>query len=186
MDITEILSRDHERLLAAARSIACCGDAGASRRMFENFRWTWTAQWRAEEAVVFDALEGDIGCDTQDVMFKCDVEHRIIRQWIGDMAQLRSGTPSWNANALALCDLVDYHVREMHNGLVPRLLRRFGPVQRRILGMRYEIRKRCLAIACRARGPEPHRPAPQTLRRTKEPPLSHEGGGSGVAGRRTG
>lgn len=92
-------------------------EADTCRDLLAKIDALLTPHARAEEELIYPAFA--IGDDTESSVAEGYEEHALVHQLCGELKKLREVDHVWCAKAKVLMDLVEHHVREEENELIP-------------------------------------------------------------------
>ncbi|EHR69308.1 hemerythrin HHE cation binding domain-containing protein [Burkholderiales bacterium JOSHI_001] len=151
MDITELLQQDHDALLRLARQMGQQDEADAAKALYRELRNLVTAHSRAEEAVVYRALDKLGQKKISDATEEGQVEHGLCDHLLMLMARGRAETAAWKAKAVVVHELLDHHVQEEKDEMFPVIRKHFDDEARATMGKLFEQRKALLLASSKAK-----------------------------------
>jgi hemerythrin superfamily protein len=147
MDITELLQMDHDELLRLSRRMGQQGDPQDAKALYRELRALLVAHSRAEEAVVYRALDKLGQVKLAEATQEGEVEHSLCDHLMGLMARGRAESAVWKARAAVVHELLDHHVQEEKDEMFPTLRKHFDAQARAAMGQQFERRKALLLQA---------------------------------------
>ena len=144
MDICELLRRDHAEAVGLAKQVTQAEDVLHAKDLYRALRLALTAHARAEESVVYAAID-QLGLATSAPGIReNEVEHSLCDHLLAKMTRGRPDHPGWRARAVVIHDLLVRHVDNEHRTLLRQIDEQFTPAQRDALGLRFAARKATL------------------------------------------
>ena len=147
MDIRDLLRKDHVEALRLAKHMSETNDAASAKNAYKTLRTELTAHSRAEEAVVYAALNKLGVKDATEMGHEGEVEHGLCDELLTQMARGGADKDTWKAKATVVCELLEHHVEEEHTEMFPLLAKHFSAEERVAMGAKFEARKRTLLAA---------------------------------------
>lgn len=144
MDIVVHIKEEHDRLRRLASMIANEDkDAKKRRAWFKEFKVDITKHARAEERVLYVALDRLHTDKALEFTTEGTVEHHLMDYVIAAMAKSRATTsPQWTAHAKVVKDLLEHHLDEEEDEMFKMLRKRFTLEQRHAMHEKFEARRR--------------------------------------------
>lgn len=144
MDITELLQADHDELLRLSKRMGQHNDPQQAKTLYRELLAFLVAHSRAEEAVVYRALDKLGQVKLSEGTQEGEVEHSLCDHLMGLMARGRPESPTWRARAVVVYELLEHHVHEEKEGMFPTLRANFDEAAREAMGQQFERRKAML------------------------------------------
>lgn len=145
MDITDCLKQDHEQALELARRMGKQDDPNQARALYKALREALSIHSRAEEGVVYRALDKLGVQKVSDMTHEGEVEHSLCDHLLALMARGRPETTRWKARAIVVYELLEHHIEEEHDEMFKMLRQHFDAAARASLADQFERRKAQLA-----------------------------------------
>lgn len=157
--IFDLLIADHRAVAGVFVELkrALEADAPDQARCLELFATVdalLTPHARAEEELVYPAFATEE--DAEDPVAEGREEHALVHQLCAEIKALREVNQVWCAKAKVLMDLVEHHVREEENEMLPKGKRALNGEEAAALGAEFLAGKERIAA-------ELGLPAPETL-----------------------
>lgn len=150
-DIVKLILRDHEPL---KKLIEVLKDGEKEREQKEETLEKFVAQLvphaKAEERSLYVQMKDDKELRTEG--YEGDTEHAIAEQLVHEI----NATPDddeWNAKVKVLAELVEHHIEDEENEILPEVEKKFSAEDRRGLGARYTELKDDIELLQRPRLP---------------------------------
>lgn len=144
MTIDTLIRADHTTLLQQAKAMCSTDDAPQARAAYTALKDLLVAHSRAEESVVYRALD-KLGLATvQEATQEGEVEHSLCDHLMARLARGKADSALWKARAKVVCELLEHHIDEEHQEMLPLLDKYFDTAQRAALAKRFEARKAAL------------------------------------------
>ena len=141
MTIISIIRRDHAELLKQAKAMSTAGDDAQARAIYTSLKALLVAHSRAEEAVVYRALN-QLGLEAiRKATQEGEVEHSLCDHLMTKLARGKPASALWQARARVVYELLEHHLEEEHQEMLPLLSRHFDEPQRAAMAQRFEARK---------------------------------------------
>jgi hypothetical protein len=141
MDIRTHLKADHEQALAVAQEMAETDDAQHARTLYKELKAALTAHSRAEEKVVYAALNRSKREDAVEMAHEGEVEHGLCDELLAQMARGKSDSQTWKAKATVVHELLEHHIEEEHDEMFKQLGELFSAAELAAMGERFEAAK---------------------------------------------
>jgi hemerythrin superfamily protein len=141
MDIARQLQSDHDAMLRLSRRVARTKDTQQAKAHCLELRALLRSHSRAEEEIVYPALDAlglsKLALATDEGM----VEHGLCDHLAGRLVRANSDRPLWKARAMVLHELLEHHLQEENDEMLPVLRAKFDAPARAALGEHFERRK---------------------------------------------
>ena len=147
MDIRDLLKQEHKEAVDLATRICESHDPAEARELFNELKLALTLHSRAEERVVYRALEKSDVPAAQDIGHEGEIEHSLLDHLMDQMSRGRADSDAWQARAKVLKELLTHHVTEEHEEMFPQLGRLFSAQERASMCDRFEAAKAQVAKA---------------------------------------
>lgn len=144
MTIDTLLRQDHAALLKQAKMMSTTDKPAQARACYSALKALLEAHSRAEEAVVYRALDKLGMTSVREATQEGEVEHSLCDHLMALLAGGRPNSALWKARAKVVYELLDHHIEEEHEEMLPLLTRHFDAPQRAALARRFEARKAAL------------------------------------------
>jgi hemerythrin-like domain-containing protein len=142
MTIVTLLRKDHGELLAQAKAMSTAQDPTQARACYTALKALLVAHSRADETVVYRALDS-LGIPTvQAATQEGEVEHGLCDHLMAYLARGKPEAALWKARAQVVYELLEHHIEEEHTDMLPLLSKHFSAEERAALGHSFEARKR--------------------------------------------
>jgi hemerythrin superfamily protein len=141
MDIREVLIQDHQEALQLATRIEQTEDAGQAGELFARLREAVVRHARAEERVVYAALEDSGDEEAGELAREAAVEHELVDVLFERMLRMRSGGDNWKARACVVRELLEHHVDEEESEAFAKLGELFEDEELERMADRFEEAK---------------------------------------------
>jgi hypothetical protein len=144
MTIDTLIRQDHTALLKQAKAMSSTDDPALARANYTALKALLVAHSRAEESVVYRALD-KLGLTTvREATQEGEVEHSLCDHLMAQLARGKADSALWKARAKVVFELLDHHIEEEHDDMLPLLEQHFDAAQRAALATRFEARKAAL------------------------------------------
>lgn len=144
MTIDTLIRQDHSALLQHAKAMSTADDPAKARASYTALKALLVAHSRAEESVVYRALD-KLGLPTvQEATQEGEVEHSLCDHLMAQLARGKADSALWKARAKVVFELLDHHIEEEHQEMLPLLDKHFDTARRAALAKRFEARKAAL------------------------------------------
>jgi hemerythrin-like domain-containing protein len=144
MTIDTLIRQDHTALLKQAKVMSTANNPVQARACYKALEGLLEAHSRAEEAVVYRALDRLGMVTVREATQEGEVEHSLCDHLMAQLANGKPGSALWKARAKVVYELLDHHIEEEHEEMLPLLERHFDKAQRAVLAKRFETRKAAL------------------------------------------
>ncbi|MEJ0068624.1 MAG: hemerythrin domain-containing protein [Pseudomonadota bacterium] len=112
MTILDLLKTDHDHVKAILKEILGTDDVKQRGELFKQFKTDMTAHSRAEEKVLYLAME-KADEEAKDEALEGFVEHEIVDRLMDDLSRSRAkDSDKWTARCKVLKELIEHHVEE--------------------------------------------------------------------------
>jgi hemerythrin superfamily protein len=144
MTIVSIIRKDHIQLLADAKAMCKADDPARARAHFLSLKALLVPHSRAEEVVVYRALDKLDVKSVREATQEGEVEHSLCDHLIALLARGQAKSPLWKARAQVVYELLEHHIEEEDKEMLPLLSQHFDNEQQANLAKRFEARKAAL------------------------------------------
>jgi hemerythrin superfamily protein len=141
MDIRDLLRQDHEEALQLAKRIEDSDDPQQSGALFAQLREAVMKHSRAEERVVYPALEDSGDDEAGELAREAAVEHELVDMLFQRMLRMRSGSDTWKARACVVRELLEHHVEEEEGEVFSKMDALFDGEELSRMGERFQEAK---------------------------------------------
>lgn len=134
-DIIQLILQDHRPLKKLIKILKDSKkDLSERKAAFEEFAPALLAHAKSEEAVLYVAMKKEE--DLREGGFEGDVEHGLADQMI-DEVRAASDDDLWSARAKVLAELVEHHIEEEEEELLPDFKKHSKADERAAMGSKY-------------------------------------------------
>lgn len=144
MTIDTLIRKDHTALLKQAKAMSTTDKPAQARASYNALKALLVAHSRAEEAVVYRALDKLGMATVREATQEGEVEHSLCDHLMAQLAKGKADSALWKARAKVVYELLDHHIEEEHQEMLPLLDKHFDAAQRAALAQRFEARKTAL------------------------------------------
>jgi hemerythrin-like domain-containing protein len=144
MTIDILIRQDHAALLKQAKAMSTTDKPAQARACFHALKALLVTHSHAEEAVVYRALDRLGIVTVREATQEGQVEHSLCDHLMAQLATGKADAALWKARAKVLYELLDHHINEEHQEMLPLLDKHFDAAQRAALAKRFEARKTAL------------------------------------------
>lgn len=144
MTIDTLIRQDHTALLKQAKAMSTANNPLQARACYKALKGLLEAHSRAEEAVVYRALDRLGIATVREATKEGEVEHGLCEHLMAQLAKGKADSALWMARAKVVYELLDHHIEEEHQEMLPLLDKNFDKAQRAVLAKRFEARKAAL------------------------------------------
>jgi hemerythrin superfamily protein len=134
MDITRCLKTDHAQLRKLARQMSKPRGPDQAKQAYTALRQALTVHSRAEEVVVYGALDALGRKPIQAATREGAVEHDLCDHLMGLLARGSAESPQWRARAMVVYEMLDHHLEEEEEEMFKWLNQHFDAPARQALG----------------------------------------------------
>jgi hemerythrin-like domain-containing protein len=144
MNIVDCIKQDHSALLKTSKAMSTAEDPATARGHYSALKLLLVAHSRAEEAVVYRALD-KLGLKTvKEATQEGEVEHSLCDHLMALLGRGKADSPRWKARAKVVYELLEHHIEEEHQEMLPLLVKHFEATALVAMGERFEARKQAL------------------------------------------
>lgn len=147
MDIRNCLRKDHEEALAMAKEMSETASPEQARAVYKKLKPALTTHSRAEEKVVYGALNRSKNEDAVATGHEGAVEHALCDDLLQQMGRGKSESQTWKAKATVVYELLEHHIEEEHSEMFKQLGVLFSTDELEAMGERFEAEKNQLVAA---------------------------------------
>jgi hemerythrin superfamily protein len=151
MDIREALRQDHQEALQIAQQIEQSDGEAPAKELFEQLRDAMTRHSRAEERIVYPALEDSGDDEAGDMAREAAVEHELVDLLFERMMRMRTGSDNWKARATVVKELMEHHIEEEQTDVFQKLGELFDQDELEQMGEKFEAYKSRFKMPARSR-----------------------------------
>jgi hemerythrin-like domain-containing protein len=144
MTIDTLIRQDHTVLLKQAKAMSTTDKPVQARAHYKALQALLEAHSRAEEAVVYRALDRLGMATVREATQEGEVEHSLCDHLMAQLAKGKADSALWKARAKVVYELLVHHIEEEHQEMLPLLEKHFNVAQREALAKRFEQRKGAL------------------------------------------
>jgi hemerythrin superfamily protein len=141
MDIRELLRQDHDEVLQMAQQISQTDDSGEAKKLFEQMREAVVKHARAEERILYPALEDSGDESAGEMAREAAVEHELVDLLFERMMKMRTASDNWKARASVVKELLEHHIEEEQNEVFQKLGELFDEDELAQMGEHFESYK---------------------------------------------
>lgn len=124
MTIDTLIRADHTTLLQQAGAMCSANDPEQARAAYA-LKALLEAHSCAEESVVYRALDKPGLATVQEATQEGEVEHSLCDHLMARLARGKADSALWTARAKVVCELLEHHIDEEHQEMLPLLHKRF-------------------------------------------------------------
>ncbi|HRO67447.1 MAG TPA: hemerythrin domain-containing protein [Pseudobdellovibrionaceae bacterium] len=135
-DIIQLILEDHKSLKKLIRTLKDT-DKDISERMiaFEEFAPLLVTHAKPEEEVLYRALKKEE--DLREEGFEGDVEHGLADQLLEEAKRTTEDEDLWSARVKVLAELVEHHIEEEEETMLPKYRQHSSSEDRSALGQKF-------------------------------------------------
>lgn len=134
-DIVKLILDDHKPLKQLIKVMKNTDKEYSERKnAFEKFSELLLAHAKPEEQALYEFMKGAVDMRTE--AFEGDVEHMIADQLI-EQVKLTDDEDIWSARVKVLAELVEHHIEEEEEDMLPDFRKETDSEERVILGQKY-------------------------------------------------
>lgn len=134
-DIVKLILDDHKPLKQLIKVMKNTDKGAAERkRAFETFAPLLLAHAKPEEQALYEHMKG--GPDMRTEAFEGDVEHTLADQLV-EQVKLTDDEDLWSARVKVLAELVEHHIEEEEEEMLPDFRKETDSEERVVLGQKY-------------------------------------------------
>lgn len=141
MDIREVLRKDHQEALQIAQQIEQTDEPMQAKQLFEQLREAMVKHSRAEERIVYPALEDSGDEEAGELVREAAVEHELVDLLFERMMRMRTGSDNWKARASVVKELMEHHIEEEQGEVFQKLGELFDADELSQMAERFEAYK---------------------------------------------
>ena len=120
-----MIRQDHVKLLQLAKQMALTPSPAVAHASFLALKALLSAHSKAEELVVYKALD-KLGLRSVSKATKeGEVEHALCDHLMGKLSRGKADSALWRARACVVQELLEHHVEEEHQEMLPLLEKHF-------------------------------------------------------------
>jgi hemerythrin superfamily protein len=141
MDIRELLRQDHHEVLQMAQQISQTDDTVEAKKLFEQMREAVVKHARAEERILYPALEDSGDDEAGEMAREAAVEHELVDLLFERMMKMRTASDNWKARASVVKELLEHHIEEEQKDVFQKLGELFEEEELEQMGDHFESYK---------------------------------------------
>jgi hemerythrin superfamily protein len=141
MDIRELLKQDHDEVLQMAQKISQTDEAAEAKKLFEQMREAVVKHARAEERILYPALEDSGDEEAGEMAREAAVEHELVDLLFERMMKMRTASDNWKARASVVKELLEHHIEEEQGEVFQKLGELFEDEELEQMGEHFESYK---------------------------------------------
>lgn len=145
MDIISLIKSDHKPLRECLKQLQNLdSEITARRKLYNNFVLMLECHSRCEEKALYATMKSEDKFKVRADAFEGEVEHSIADRLIEEIDQV-SDPAKWSARVKVLAEIVEHHLKEEEQDLLPRFKRYSTSEERVRIGQKYlNLRNRLL------------------------------------------
>jgi hypothetical protein len=149
--IIELILQDHKPLKKLIKVMKSEADRDEKEQAFEEFAFLLVAHAKPEEQALYSFMKGND--ELRQDAFEGDVEHILADQMIEEIKRT-DDEDVWMAKVKVLAELVEHHIKEEEEELLPDFRKESEAEERMELGERYLQLKEKLEAQLESQGGE--------------------------------
>lgn len=150
-DIRTLLRQDHDEAIKLARDMYESESGDERRALLRQLKPALLVHSRAEEKEVYDVLLKFAEPELRDMAWEGYVEHGVLDDLLEKLLKSRkTETDEWKAHAKVLLELLEHHMEEENERMLPALEEHFDDDEREALGRRFTAAKSRLTMKLKA------------------------------------
>ncbi len=135
-DVVELILRDHKPLKKLIKILKNAEGTFAKKRpAFAEFAELLMAHAKPEEQSLYVHMKE--GTELRSEGFEGDTEHAIADQLVEEIKELTNDRDEWMAKVKVLAELVEHHIEEEEEDMLPDVRKEFGAEERAQIGKEY-------------------------------------------------
>jgi hemerythrin-like domain-containing protein len=143
-DVRALLTKDHDDAKALAKQMCESTQSASRKAAFLKLKPALTAHSRAEEKVVYNALLSQRGEPVHKIANEGFVEHSLVDELLGRLAQGDVSSDMWKAEAKVLRELLEHHIEEEQSDTYAELGEHFDRETLSKMGVQFTLQKAAL------------------------------------------
>lgn len=135
-DIIKLILEDHKPLKKLIKMLKDSeADATERREAFDAFAPLLLNHAKPEEQILYTIMKDEKGLRTEGL--EGDVEHALASQMIAQINEATDDEDLWSAQVKILGELVEHHIKEEEEELLPDFRKKSEPEERKLMGKQY-------------------------------------------------
>jgi iron-sulfur cluster repair protein YtfE (RIC family) len=141
MNVFTLLKADHKKVAGILEKIDSTTERGVKTReeLFTQLKTELDVHAQIEETIFYPELKK--ADETRDITLEAYEEHRLVKQLLGELAEMDKGDEQWTARFTVLKENVEHHVEEEEDEMFPKARKVLSAEQAEDLGTRMEAEK---------------------------------------------
>lgn len=142
MNAFALLKADHKKVAGILEKLDSTTERGVKTReeLFSQLKTELDVHARIEETIFYPALEE--AKETRDITLEAFEEHRLVKQLLGELAEMSKDQEEWTAKFSVLKENVEHHVEEEESEMFPKARKVLSEDQAETLGTQLEEAKK--------------------------------------------
>lgn len=163
-DIIKAILADHKPLKKCIKTLKNLDrDLSERKRVYHDFALLLACHAQCEEQALYTAMFGDKNHLTRADAHEGKVEHDVADHLVEEIDRLADST-YWSAKVKVLAEVVEHHLKEEEESLLPRYKRQSSAAERTRLGQKYiQLRDRLMSNIVEQMNAAPRRKAPERM-----------------------
>jgi hemerythrin superfamily protein len=146
-DAVALIKADHRKVEKLFKEFERTGGEKRKQDLVYEICTELEAHARIEEEIFYPAVASKVKKSEEEMIKEAVEEHHLVKVTIGELRQMRSSDPQFDAKVTVLIENVRHHVEEEEQEMLPEAEEVLGEGRLAELGEKVMERKRQLGVA---------------------------------------